>query len=467
MLSNLIDFSLNNRLLVIIVVILVSVAGAHFALNIPIDAVPDMTNVQVQVITEAGSLSPLQVERYVTYPVEATMGGLPDVLEIRSVSKLGLSVVTIVFDEGTDIYHARNLVNERLAEAKGGVGDYGDPQIGTLSTALGEILQFEVRGEGYTAMQLRSILEWEIAPQLRDTVGVTEINSHGGSYKAFEIQVDPDQLASLGLSLEDVIRALQHTNVSAGGGYIVHNGEQRFVRGEALLHSTQDIEKVVLQSHEGGVPILIQDVGTVAIAPLTRQGAVTRDGRGEIVTGMVMMLRGENSRTVVEAAKDRLREIQLTLPPGVAVETIYDRAQLINRTLHTVLKNLLEGGTLVIVVLFLMLGNIRAGLIVALAIPLSMLFATNLMAFAGISASLMSLGAIDFGLIVDSSVIMIENCMRHLAHFTGASPDWRLFAMRPSRCASPPCLANSSSPSCTCPSWRWKARKGNCSGPWR
>jgi cobalt-zinc-cadmium resistance protein CzcA len=424
MLSRLIQFCLNNQLLVIILVLLVAVAGIYSAVTIPIDAVPDMTNVQVQVITEAGSLSPLEVERYITYPVETTMGGLPDIEEMRSISKLGLSVVTVVFHEGTDIYHARYLVQERLAAAKTAVGDYGDPEIGALSTALGEILQFEVRGRQQSPMELRRILDWEIAPRLRETPGVTEVNSHGGFYQTFEVQVNPDCLADFGLSVTDVIGALRRTNTNAGGGYIVHYGEQRFIRGEALLRSTEDIEQVVIRSREAGIPVLVRDIGQVRIAPLPRQGVVTRDARGEIVTGMVMMLRGENSRLVVDAAKKRLEQIRDTLPTGVDIEIIYDRSDLIRRTLHTVLKNLLEGGLLVILVLFLLLGNFRAGLIVAFAIPLSMLFATNLMALTGITASLMSLGAIDFGLIVDSSVIMIENCMRQIAHRGGRAPHW-------------------------------------------
>ena len=426
MLSRLIEVCLDNRLLVILLIGLVAASGVYNALVIPIDAVPDMTNVQVQVITEAGSLSPLEVEQYITYPVESTMGGLPSTEEVRSVSKLGLSVVTIVFQEGTDIYHARNLVKERLSEAKNNIGEYGDPQIGPLTTALGEILQFEVRGKEYSPMQLRTILEWQISPRLRETEGVTEVNSMGGYYKSYEVQVEPNRLADYGLTITDVIEALERTNTSAGGGYLVHHGEQRFVRGQALLKSEQDIGKVVVQTPEGGVPVLVRDLGSVVIAPVTRQGAVTRDARGEIVTGMVMMQLGANSRTVVEAAKERLVEIGESLPPGVVTEVIYDRADLINRTLHTVIKNLMEGGTLVIVILFLMLGNFRAGIIVALAIPLSMMFASNMMVFTGISASLMSLGAIDFGLIVDSSVIMVENCMRRLSLEGGRRPHMQI-----------------------------------------
>ncbi len=415
MLIKLIDFSLNNRFLIIVLMSLVAVMGVFSALQIPIDAVPDMTNTQVQILTDAGTLSPLEVEQLVSYPLEATMSGLPDVEEIRSISKLGLSVVTVVFRERTDLQLARNWVSERLPNAKAKIGIYGDPQIGTPTTALGEILQFEVKGTTQTPMELRSILEWQIAPRLRETRGVTDVNSHGGYYRTYEVQVDPERLASYGLGMNEVISAIENNNQNTGGGYIVHFGEQRFVRGQAFLQSMSDIEQVVVKSRPNGLPILVRDVGQVVLEPFPRQGLVTRDGRGEIVTGMAMMLRGENSRTVVEAVKEKLAEISVSLPAGVTVEVIYDRAHLINRTLNTVLKNLLEGGILVVVVLFVMLGNFRAGIIVAMAIPLSMLFATNIMMYAAISASLMSLGAIDFGLIVDSSVIMIENCIRRLA----------------------------------------------------
>ncbi|HWC91205.1 MAG TPA: efflux RND transporter permease subunit, partial [Pirellulales bacterium] len=420
MLSALIDFSLSNRFLVLALVLLMAVGGVSAAFVIPIDAVPDMTNVQVQVITKAGALSPLEVERFVTYPVESTMSGLPRVQEIRSISRFGLSVVTIVFHDGTDIFRSRQLVNERLVDARERmVHGYGNPQLGVLATALGEVLQFEVRGVGYTPMELRTLLDWEIAPQLRQTPGVTEVNSHGGFYKTFEVTVDPDRLAAQGVALGDLFAALEHNNSSAGGGYIVHHGEQRFIRGQALLKNVADIERVVVLKRTGGLPLLVKDVATVSIAPLIRQGAATRDGRGEVVTGMVMMLLGENSRQVVHDAKQRLAEIQQTLPHGVTLEVIYDRADLIDRTLSTVLHNLVEGGVLVMAVLLLLLGSLRAGLIVALAIPLAMLFATNVMAATGVTASLMSLGAIDFGLIVDSSVIMIENCMRRLGHEGG------------------------------------------------
>ncbi|QDT73150.1 efflux RND transporter permease subunit [Lacipirellula limnantheis] len=420
MLQRLIEFSLANRFLVFAATAIMAIAGARCAVLLPIDAVPDMTNVQVTVITDAGSLSPVEVERYVTYPVESTMSGLPDVEELRSVSKFGISVVTIVFEEGADLYRARQLVSERLPVAAAAIpAGYGTPEMGPLTTALGEILQFEVRCENYSSMQLRTILEWEIAPKLREVAGVTEINSHGGAYKTFEVRPDPDRLASNDVTLDEIFRRLEENNGSIGGGYVVHHGEQRFIRGEALLKSREDILNVVIRRTDQGHSILLRDLADVEISPMTRQGAVTRDARGEAVTGMVMMLIGENSRDVVARVKERLKAIESVLPSGVSLEITYDRSALIGRTLHTVVRNLLEGGALVILVLLVMLGSVRAGLIVALAIPLSMLFAANLMYATAISASLMSLGAIDFGLIVDSSVIMVENCILRLAENRG------------------------------------------------
>lgn len=419
MLTSLIDLSLQNRFLVITLTLLMAVAGINAAINLPIDAVPDMTNVQVTIMTDAGSLSPVEVERYVTNPIEMTIGRAPRVEEVRSVSKFGISVVTLVFEEGTDIYWARQVVSERLTNAASKIPPgFGTPEMGPLTTALGEILQFEVRGEGYTPMELRTILEWDVAPKMREVKGVTEINTHGGYYKTYEIRPFPDRLTSNGITFDELFKVVSENNTSAGGGYFVHHDEQRFIRGQALLENMEDIRSIVIRRDENGTPLLIRDVADVVEAPMTRQGAVTRDGRGEAVTGLVMMLVGENSRRVVERAKARIAQIEPTLPAGVTIEIIYDRADLIGRTLHTVVKNLVEGGVLVIVVLLFMLGSFRAGVVVALAIPLSVLFATNLMHTFGITASLMSLGAIDFGLIVDSSVIMIENCIHRLTHNT-------------------------------------------------
>jgi cobalt-zinc-cadmium resistance protein CzcA len=421
MLTSLIKFSIENRFLVLVLTGLMAAGGIYSAIHLPIDAVPDMTNTQVTVITTAGALSPLEVERYITYPVEWTMAGLPKLQQLRSTSQFGLSVVTIVFDDSADIYWARNLVSQRLGGAKDKIPPgYGDPELGPMATALGEVLQFEVRGAGYTPMQLRSILDWEIAPQLRGK-GVTEINAHGGFYKSYEVRPDPNRMATFNLSLEDLFAALEQNNLTAGGGYVDHYEERRFIRGQALLLDAAAIEQVVLRDQPDGTPLLVKDVADVTVAPLIRHGAVTRDGRGEAVTGLVMMLFGENSREVVSHVKERLDDLKTALPPGVSIELIYDRASLIDRTLHTVLTNLSEGGLLVILVLLFTLGSFRAGVIVALAIPLSMLFAASLMSATGITASLMSLGAIDFGLIVDSSVIMIENCMRRLSHAQVAS----------------------------------------------
>ncbi|MFM7034183.1 MAG: efflux RND transporter permease subunit [Planctomycetia bacterium] len=415
MLSGVIEWSLANRALVIALFVLMALGGLFAATRIPVDAVPDLVNVQVQVVTEAGTLPPMEVERLITYPVELAMSGLPSVVELRSISRLGISLVTIVFTEGTDILRARQMVAERLPAARGGISvAEADPQLGTLSTALGEILQFEVKGAGRSLVDVRSILEWDIAPMMRTVPGVTDINSHGGFAKAYEVQIDPDRMSSHGISLAEVLAALDRNNTSTGGGYVVKNGEQRFIRGESLLRDVADIERVIVRSPAGGVPVMIRDIGTVTIGALPRQGAATRDGRGEAVTGMVMMIRGENSRRVVTAAKAKLEEVRKSLPPGVDIEILYDRSELIARTLDTVLHNLAEGGLLVIAVLLVLLGNVRAGLIVSLAIPLSMLFASNIMWAVGIPASLMSLGAIDFGLVVDSSVIMVENCVRRL-----------------------------------------------------
>jgi len=370
MLAQVIKLTLENRFLVLMGTALMAVAGVNAALQLPIDAVPDMTNVQVTVITEAGSLSPVEVERYVTQPVEVTMGGLPDVEELRSISKFGISVVTIVFAEGSEIYHARQLVAERLSAAAALIpAGYGTPEMGPLTTALGEILQFEVRGKGYSPMALRTVLEWDIAPRLREVPGVTEINTHGGYYQTFEVRPDPALMSSYSLTFAQIFQALESNNAAAGGGYVIHHGEQRFVRGHALVKNVNDIEQIVIRREEGGTPLLIRDIAAVSIEPMTRQGVVTRDARGEAVTGLVMMLIGENSREVVGRIKERITAIEKTLPHGVRLEIIYDRSALIARTLRTVLQNLFEGGALVMIVLLVMLGCFRAGLITAMAIP--------------------------------------------------------------------------------------------------
>jgi cobalt-zinc-cadmium resistance protein CzcA len=420
MLNSLISGALNNRFMVLAMTIIVSVIGAVSAMKLPLDAVPDLTNIQVQVITEAAALSPLEVETLLSYPVEGAMSGLPDVEQIRSVSKFGISVVTIVFKEGTDLYRARQLVNERLPRAAEAIPPgYGTPQLGPIATALGEIFQFEVRGDGTVPpMELRTILDWQIAYRLRGVPGVTEINSHGGQLKTYRIEIDPDLLANQKLTFSEVVDALERNNANVGGGYLSRAGESRYIRGVSLITDASEIERVVIREADG-VPLTIGDVARVFPAPMIRAGLATRDGRGEIVTGLVMMLTGENGRRVVNRVKSEIEQIKNSLPKGVTIETLYDRADLIDHALGTVKENLAVGGFLVVAVLLIMLGNLRGGLIVALAIPLSMLFAANVMLVTGVTASLMSLGAIDFGMIVDSSVIMVENCVRRLGHEGG------------------------------------------------
>jgi heavy metal efflux system protein len=422
MLNAIIDSSLNNRFFVLMATLLVGGVGAYSALHLPIDAVPDLTNVQVQVITEAPALSPVEADALLAFPVSGAMSGLPDVEQIRSVSKFGVSVVTIVFKEGTDIYRARQLVGERLSRAAEAIpAGYGTPTLGPIATALGEVFQFQVkatRESGVSLMELRTLLDWFVAYQLRRVDGVTEINAHGGEMKTYEVEPDPDELAARRLSMTDLFTALRSNNANVGGGYLVHEGEARYIRGVSQARSIEDIAAIVIDERNG-VPVTVRDVAKVRTAPMIRAGLATRDGEGEIVTGLVMMLIGQNGREVVERVKAEIDELKKRLPPGVTIEPLYDRTHLIDQTLSTVMHNLTAGGALVMLVLLVLLGNLRGGLIVALAIPLSMLFAANVMLASGISASLMSLGAIDFGLIVDSSVIMIENCVRRLSHEGG------------------------------------------------
>ncbi|HSR50855.1 MAG TPA: CusA/CzcA family heavy metal efflux RND transporter [Acidobacteriota bacterium] len=411
----LIDISLNNRFLVLVLVGLVVAVGVRAMLQLPIDAVPDVTPNQVQVLTNAPGLGPLEVERFITFPVETAMSGLPGIVRLRSVSRFGLSAVTVYFEEGMDIYFCRRLVMERLPQAREAIpGGFGTPEMGPISTGLGEVFQFEVRGQGYSLMELRSILDWDIAYKLRSVPGVVEVNSFGGELKTYEVQVDADALVSHAIPLKQVFRALESNNANAGGAYLVKNQEQQLIRGEGLIEGLDQIGDIVVSTSQDGTPIYVRNIARVAFAPMVRQGAVTRDGRGEAVTGVVMMLIGENSRTVVNRVRERVEEIRQSLPPGVVIDTYYDRTELVRDTIGTVITNLSEGGALVILVLLLLLGSFKGGLIVASAIPLSMLFAFICMGEFGISGNLMSLGAIDFGLVVDGSVVMIENIMRHL-----------------------------------------------------
>ena len=411
-----IEFSLNNRFLVIVMLLILIAAGLHAMLNLPIDAVPDVTPNQVQILTKSPGLGPVEVEQFITFPVETSISGLPGIESIRSVSRFGLSSVYVFFREDMDIYFCRRLVMERLPQAREAIpAGYGTPELGPISTGLGEIYQFEVQGQGYSLMELRSILDWDIAFKLRSVPGVVEVNSYGGELKTYEVQIDPDKLVAFNIPVRRVFEALEANNANAGGAYIIRNQEQYLVRGEGLMENLEQIGQIVLDVDEDGTPILVRNVAAVKLAPMVRQGAVTRDGNGEAVTGVVMMLIGENSRVVVDRVRAKLEEIKKALPPGVTVDPYYDRTSLVRKTIRTVITNLSEGGALVIVVLLVLLGSFRGGLIVASAIPVSMLFAFIGMRQFGLSGNLLSLGAIDFGLIVDGSVVMVENIVRHLS----------------------------------------------------
>jgi len=416
MLNGIFEFSLNNRFIIIVFTLLVIGIGIRSLQQLPIDAVPDVTPNQVQILTNSPSLGPAEVEQFITFPVETAMSGLPGIETIRSVSRFGLSAVTVYFDEDMDIYFARRLVIERLPQAREAIPDgFGTPEMGPISTGLGEIYQFEVKGENYSLMELRSILDWDIAFKLKSVPGVVEVNTFGGEVKTYEVQLNAEKLTSYNLSIGEVIEALEKNNSNSGGAYIEHNQEQYLIRGEGLVQSLSDIGNIVVAKRNEGTPIYIRDIAQVVFAPMVRQGAVTRDGTGEAVAGIVLMLINENSRTVVNRVKEKMDEIKKSLPPGITIDTYYDRTELVRTTIKTVTKNLSEGAIFVIVILFLLLGNIKAGLIVAAAIPISMLFAFTGMNYFGISGNLMSLGAIDFGLIVDGSVVMIENIVRHLS----------------------------------------------------
>jgi len=427
MINKIIDASLNNRFVVLLVVVLLIAVGIWSMIRLPVDAVPDLTNVQVQVLTTSPSLGPVEMEQFITFPVESAMSGIPHVEEIRSVTRFGLSNVTVVFEEGTDIYWARQLVNERLTEAREAIPEgLGTPAMGPIATGMGEIYQFEVRakpGYDYSLQDLRTILDWQVAFQLRSVSGVIEVNAFGGELKTYEVQINPDSLLNYNISLNRVFDALQENNANAGGGYIVHHEEQQLIRGEGLVKSLDDIASIVLDSREDGTPVHVHDVAEVRFAPMLRQGYVTRDGRGEAVTGIVMMLIGENSRVVVDRVKQKVAEIEETLPEGIYIDAFYDRTELVRRAIDTVTENISGGAILVIIILFLLVGDWRAGLIVAAAIPLSALVTFTAMNYFGVSANLMSLGALDFGIIVDGSVVMIENAIRHAAQAKRTNPD--------------------------------------------
>ncbi|WP_175856620.1 CusA/CzcA family heavy metal efflux RND transporter [Burkholderia anthina] len=423
MFERLIRFAIAHRWLVMLAIAAVAALGVYSYQKLPIDAVPDITNVQVQINTAAPGYSPLEAEQRVTYPVETVMAGLPGLEQTRSISRYGLSQVTVIFKDGTDIYFARQLVNERIQEAKDKLPAGIAPAMGPTSTGLGEIYLWTVEadrtarkpdGTRYTAADLRELQDWVVRPQLRNVRGVTEVNSIGGYVKEYRVAPNPAKLMSYGLTLADVVRALERNNDNVGAGYIEKRGEQYLVRVPGQARTVDDIANIVL-TNVGGVPVRMKEVGQVDIGRELRTGAATSNGE-EVVLGTVFMLMGENSRSVAKAVAAKMDDVNRTLPAGVQAIPVYDRTVLVEKAVATVKRNLLEGAILVIAVLFLFLGNIRAALITALVIPLSMLMTFTGMVNAKVSANLMSLGALDFGIIVDGAVVIVENCVRRLAH---------------------------------------------------
>ena len=419
-LERLIRFSVRQRAFVVLAAVAIAVVGVFDFTRLPIDAVPDITTVQVQINTAVEGLSPIEVEQRVTFPIETAMAGLPGLMETRSLSRYGLSQVTAVFEDGTSIYFARQLVNERLLEARAALPEgLADPQMGPITTGLGEIFMWTVEagaqarkadGTPYTPMDLREVQDWIIKPQLRTVRGVTDINTIGGYRRQYHVTPDPNRLIAYGLTLHDLQLALEGNNSSVGGGFIDHKGEQYLVSVSGRLESQDEIGEIVVATRSG-VPIHVHDVAAVGPGLELRTGAATENG-AEVVLGTAFMLMGENSRTVSQRVARRLEEVNQTLPAGVTARPVYDRTRLVDATLHTVRNNLLEGAALVVAVLFLLLGNLTGALVVALVIPLSMLFAATGMVHGGISANLLSLGAIDFGIIVDGAVVMVENMLR-------------------------------------------------------
>ncbi|MCO6432533.1 MAG: CusA/CzcA family heavy metal efflux RND transporter, partial [Deltaproteobacteria bacterium] len=416
MFEQIIKLSVRHRWLTLLITLFIAALGAYNYSRLPIDAVPDITNVQVQVNTEAHGYTPIEVEQRITFPLETAIAGLPRLDYTRSISRYGLSQITVVFEDNTDIYFARQLINERLQEAAPRLPPQITPSLGPITTGLGEIFIYIVQNaEGsdrHSPLELRTIQDWIVKPQVRTLPGVAEVNSLGGYEKQFHVTPWPERLKAFDLTFDDIVEALLASNANIGAGYIERNGEQYLVRSPGQFESIEDLTQVVVSTHHN-VPVYLTDVAHVYIGNELRTGAATKDGK-EVVMGTVFMLMGENSRVVSALAGDRITEINRSLPKGAVAVPVYDRTNLVNATIKTVKENLFEGAILVITVLFLFLGNFKAALITALVIPLSMLFAVTGMVQSKITGNLMSLGAIDFGLIVDGAVIIVENCIRRL-----------------------------------------------------
>jgi cobalt-zinc-cadmium resistance protein CzcA len=424
MLNKVIHFSIKNKFVIGLFTMGLIVWGIYSATRLPIDALPDITNNQVQIITTSPTLATQEVEKFITYPIEREVKSIPDIVELRSVSRFGLSLITIVFEEHVDIYWARTQITERLKAAEENIPPgLGTPELAPVSTGLGEIYQYVVCAapgyeDQYDEMELRTIQDWIIVPQLLGTKGVAEVNTLGGSLKEYEVAVDPDKLKSMSVTMADIFEALQVNNENTGGAYIDKKPNAYYIRGVGMIEELNEIKKIVVKV-DNGLPILIRDVADVQFGSAIRYGATTKDGKGEVVSGMVMMLKGENSAEVVQKVKDKVELIKETLPEGVQIEPFLDRSKLVDNAISTVEKNLIEGALIVIFILVLLIGNWRAGLIVASVIPLALLFAISLMNLFGVSGNLMSLGAIDFGLIVDGAVIIVEAIVHTLTKRAG------------------------------------------------
>ncbi len=411
-----IEFLLRRRALVLAFMCILIAGGVVAWTRLPIDAFPDVTNVQVMILSEAPGLSSVDVEQQVTWPIEQQMGGMPKVTQVRSLSKAGLSQVIVVFGDDVDAWFARQQVFERLQAAKEGLPPGVSPELGPISTGLGEIFQYTLEGDGMSPMELRTIQDFIVAPQLKPISGVNEVNSFGGFVKQYQVLVRPDALLKYDLSLRQVIEAIGKNNANAAGGFIVRGWEQTYIRGVGLLTGTEDIGRVVLKSSDG-VPLLVRDVADVVAGPQARQGAVTRDGKGELVAGMVIMLRGENSKDVVSRVKEAIPRIRNSLPKGARINVFYDRTSLIEACIKTVVDALMEGGIFVILILFLFLAELRTALIVVVSLPLTFLATFLVMGWAGLTSNLMSLGGLAFsvGMVVDASIVIVENVRRHFA----------------------------------------------------
>ncbi|MBK0368268.1 CusA/CzcA family heavy metal efflux RND transporter [Flavobacterium agrisoli] len=419
MLDNIIQFSIKNKFIILLLTLVLIAWGSYSVKNLPLDALPDVTNNQVQIITTAPTLASQEVEQLITYPLEQSVKTIPKVIELRSISRFGISVVTVVFEDDVDIYWAREQVFQRLKQAEENIPSYaGSPELAPISTGLGEIYQYDVYAkkgyeDKYDAVKLRTIQDWIIIPQLQGVPGVAEVSAWGGKLKQYEVAINPNKLNSLGLTITDIFNALEKNNQNTGGAYIEKDQYAYFIRGVGMATGGKDLENVVV-SNKNGSPVLVRDVAEVREGVALRYGASTKDGKGEIVSGLALMLKGENSSAVVKRIKEKMIQINKSLPEGVVAEAFIDRGKLVENAIGTVTKNLLEGALIVIFVLILFLGNLRAGLIVASVIPLAMLFAVILMNYFGVSGNLMSLGAIDFGIIIDGAVIIVEATMHHL-----------------------------------------------------